>query len=1117
MKQLGFLCDTARCTGCKACQVACKEKNKLETGTFFRRVDTVETTMNNERKKVYFSAACNHCENPSCVEVCPVGAMYVAKDGTVQCREEKCIGCGRCVKVCPSKAIFLDKETGHARKCDSCADLRREGRSPACVEACPMRALTFGWRDVPQKEPMWINPVTNPVKRGKKSRITIQNIEDAWKQYSRFARFFYDFSSWKEISGGWTAEYLNQEYDDLFKGTNASVYIPLWASVCLKKEGCLLDETTLKIVQEYHKWGYRPIPMDGNPPDYIGQQLRFVCYLLAGALYDKEHGISPNTGLLAAEEFISLYLQDTICSVVKGIQKYAQREEFLHFADELDRLVYGESIAADQTKASPECYETYLNGREAAIENALPTEILTGGHNNCGGKCSIRVTVQDGCLTHLESGCDIGDPTIRACVRGRGYRKTYLAGERLRYPMKRIGARGEGHFQRISWEEAADLLAAEWIRIRDTYGPGSRYVLYSTGVSAVMRPDDLTRRLLNLDGGHLGAYGTYSSACTDYVTSYIYGHSASGSSAETIPDTRFLILWGHNPAETIFSPNLSYMITKAKENGAKVVVIDPRQSDTAIGLADQWIPIRPATDGALAAAMAYVIWSEGLQNQHFMDTYCLGFDAAHMPEGVPAELNYHSYLFGELDGIVKTPEWAETITGIPAAVIQTLAREYATAKPACLLPGLGNQRTGNGEQTTRAMAMLTCLTGNVGISGGGAAGCGTSWEEDSPWFPVGENGYPGSISFFMWTKAIEEGINMTAKKDGVKGMEQLDSNIKMLFNLAGNVLINQHSDINNSIRILKDTSKCEFIVCSDVFMTPSAKFADLLLPAPSFLEDDNIAAPWDSGHYLVSNNKTIDPLFGCRTEYDWLSDTAKRLCLWEAWSEGRTAQGEWLEHLYNELRKCNRDLPDYSVFKKNGGHTYRNAVPYIAFADQIRDPEHCKFSTPSGKIEIFSKRLYEMNNPTEIPAIPSYVPCPEGSEDPLREIYPLQLIGWHTKRRTHSTHDNNPWLEEAEPQRMWMHPEDAVSRGISDGDIAEVYNSRGRLRIPVTVTTRIIKGVVAIPQGAWYTPGEDGIDTRGSINVLTSTRPTPLAKGNPQHTNLVEVCRYLSDKTGDIM
>lgn len=946
-----------------------------------------------------------------------------------------------------------------------------------------------------------------------------------WLRCSWAARFFSDFAAWRKqakeyplfstdwgtLLDGQDEAALQQEYDDLFKGTNASIYIPLWGSVCKFEDGSLLDETTLKIVQFYHKWGYAPMDMDGNPPDYIGQQARFLAYLLACAAGAENRDGSPAPYLDAAEEFTTLYLLDTIRSVTRGIRQYSANRLFLAAADALVQLAQGEgeeSLSGETIiPETLECYDSLTAGRLPAIPDEAPRVVRTGGRNNCGGKCSIKATVQDGCITGVDTGCDIGAPELRACVRGRGYRKTYFSGQRLRYPMKRTGERGEGRFQRISWDEAADLIASEWKRITAAYGPGSRYVNYGLGVNAVIRPDMLVKRLLNMDGGYLGFYGSYSFACAQFVTPYIYGDAFSGNSVEDLPNTKLLILWAHNPSETVYSPQGNYFIAQAKERGAKVIVIDPRKSDTVAAIADQWVPIKPSTDGALAAAMAYVIWSEGLQDQHFMDTYCQGFDAAHMPEGVPQELNFYNYLFGGLDGVKKDPAWAEEITGIPAGVITALAREYASTKPACILPGLGNQRIGNGEQTVRAMAMLACLTGNVGIPGGGAAGMGFGREEAPPVFPMGTSGYPGVISCFLWTKAIEEGHSMTRRDDGVQGMEQLGSDVKLMFNLGSNTLINQHADINNSIRILRDTGKLEFLVCTDVFMTPSAKFADLLLPAPSFLEDDDIAAPWRLGHYLLRNNKVVEPLFGCRTEYDWLSDVAKRLGLWEAWSEGRKTQGEWLEHLYNELRTKTPELPDYETFSANGGYTYRNAKPYIAYADQIRDPEHFKFGTPSGKIEIFSKRLYDIGNPTEIPPIPSYVPCPEGPADQLRKTYPLQLIGWHTKRRCHSIHDNNPWMEEVEPQRMWMHPADAAPRGISTGDIVEVYNDRGMLRIPVIVTTRIIRGVAAIPEGAWYTPGEDGIDHRGSINVLTSTRPTPLAKGNPQHTNLVEVRR----------
>lgn len=940
-------------------------------------------------------------------------------------------------------------------------------------------------------------------------------MRNAWFHESYLTAFFTSFSDWcaaeemSQISDDpIEREALRREYDRLLRGTDMSVNVPLWASVCKYEGGCLMDKTTLEVVREYHHWGYEPVDMEGNPPDYIGQLYRFCCYLHACARHAESAGEPMEEYTDALDSFVSSYLLDTAQMVADGILAYAKSEILRTTAKRMLCLLSGdiqEVKNIDETKLV--CYAAVKAGRNAAIPDGKAKTIMTAGRNNCGGKCSIRATVQDGCVIDLDTGCGIGEPTLRACVRGRGYRKTYLSGQRLRYPMKRIGERGEGKFERISWDEAEEIIASEWTRIKEQYGVGARYVNYGIGVSATMRPDSFVKRLLALDGGFLGFFGSYSFACTAYVTPYIYGDKFAGNSVEDTLQSKLIILWGHNPAETNFGSQRNYLMMQAKEAGTRIVVVDPRRSDSVIAMADEWIGIRPSTDGALCDAMAYVIYKNGLQDQAFIDKFCIGFDEDHMPDGVPKELNYRNYLFGGLDGISKTPSWAENVTGVPAETIERLAIEYATTKPACIMPGFGNQRIRNGEQTVRGMAALCCLTGNVGVAGGGTGGAQFVREEPQPTYPIGENAYPGSISCFLWTKAIEKGCRMTAKEDNVQGMDKLDSDVKMLFSLASNLLANQHADINNSVRILKDTSKCELIVCSDVFMTPSVKFADILLPAPSFLEDNNITMPWRSGHYLLCNNRVIEPIFGCKTEYDWVAGVAERLGLYEVWAGGKTSQEAWLEALYNETRKKTPELPEYAEFQQNGGYAYRNPKTYIAYADQIRDLEHHPFDTPSGKIEICSKRLYDIGNPAEIPAIPCYTPCAEGPDDPLREKYPLQLSGWHTKRRCHSIHDNNPWMEEVEPQRLWIHPEDAKVRGIEDEDMVEAFNDRGRMRVRAKVTDRVLPGCVATSEGAWYTPDENGIDTRGSINILTSACPTPLAKGNAQHTNLVQVIR----------
>jgi anaerobic dimethyl sulfoxide reductase subunit A len=328
----------------------------------------------------------------------------------------------------------------------------------------------------------------------------------------------------------------------------------------------------------------------------------------------------------------------------------------------------------------------------------------------------------------------------------------------------------------------------------------------------------------------------------------------------------------------------------------------------------------------------------------------------------------------------------------------------------------------------------------------------------------------------------------------------------MILNLAGNTLINQHGDINRTAEILRDTSRCEFIVCSDLFMTASAKFADILLPGVSMFECENITMPWKYGDFVGFTNKAIEPLYEGRFEYDWLVEVARGLGLEQEFSLGRTA-GDWLKAAYEELRKTETELPDYETFKEAGIYRYQNNKVRIAFEKECQDPEKYPFPTPSGKIEIFSEKVYRTEYKEFFPAIPRYVTPPEGADDPLREKYPLQMIGWHTKRRCHSIHDNNQAMHRLDPQCIWIHPDDAAARGIQDGDEVLVCNDRGSVQIPARVTDRILPGVTAMTQGAWYQPDEKGTDHGGSINVLTSLHPTPYARGNAQHTNLVEIIK----------
>jgi anaerobic dimethyl sulfoxide reductase subunit A len=529
---------------------------------------------------------------------------------------------------------------------------------------------------------------------------------------------------------------------------------------------------------------------------------------------------------------------------------------------------------------------------------------------------------------------------------------------------------------------------------------------------------------------------------------------------------------------------------------------------SAVSLADEWIPIRPGTDVAMISAMAYVMITEKLYDAAFVQKYCVGFDESQMPEGVKGAESYEDYILGYRDGVAKTPAWAEKITAVPRDTIARIAREYATIKPGVLCQGYGMQRRAYGEQVVLAGCVLASITGNVGVSGGWASGLGLQPDDGPFWnlFPIGENPVKAKIPCFLWTEAVLRGMEM-GPEHGVLGVDRLDNNIKLIYAVASNALINQHANINRTAQILRDESLVEFIAVQDHFLTPSGRFADILLPACTQFETWGVEDGWKYGEEVILMPQIVEPLAETKSDYRICAEIAERLGIGDAYTEGRNERGwvEWVLERYRETRFP--DVPPLDEFEASNRGVYSIPVtePAVAFADFRASPEAHPLNTPSGKIEIFSKRLYDMGSPAQIPAIPKYIQEWESPFGPEAEKYPLQALGHHYMARVHSTHDNVDWLEEAFPQRLFINPLDARARGIADGDEVKVYNDRGAMIIPCQVTNRIMPGVVDIPQGGWWTPDENGVDRRGAINVLTSERWTPLAFGSAQHTIMVQV------------
>jgi anaerobic dimethyl sulfoxide reductase subunit A len=767
--------------------------------------------------------------------------------------------------------------------------------------------------------------------------------------------------------------------------------------------------------------------------------------------------------------------------------------------------------------------------------------------HNCGGRCLLIAHIQDGEIIRLDTDDrpdTIAAPQLRACARGRAYLRRQYHPDRLLYPLKRVGKRGEGKFVRISWDEALETVASQMQRVKAQYGNNALFVPYGTGSYNQLNGSHVARRLMNLFGGCLGIYNSYSWGATNIATPTVYGTLVTGNQRQDWLNSRYILMWGWNPAEMRDGTNSDYFIKLARDNGARVVCIDPRHSLSAAALADEWIPILPGTDAAMMSAMAYVMLTENLHDAEFVRTHCVGFDASQMP--IEGAESYSDYLLGTRDRIPKTPEWAEAITAVPAATIARIAREYATSKPAVLYQGYGMQRRAYGEQVVRAGCVLAAISGNVGIPGGWASGLGLQAEDGGPVetvFPLGENPVRASIPVFLWTEACLRAQALTSA-EGVLGVPRLQNNIKLIYAVATNCLINQHADVNRSAEILRDESKVEFIVVQDNFLTPTGMFADIILPACTQFETWGVEDGWKYGDEVILQPKLVEPPGESKSDYRICADLAERLGIREAFTENRDEK-DWVEWCLNVFRSTRfPELPTLDEFIEKNLGAYSNPVtkPKIAFADFRADPQKYPLNMPSGKIEIFSKKLYDMDNPNEIPAVPKYIqewesPFPpfhceeprsgdeaissqqgiasgEEQERPRNDIYPLQAIGHHSLARVHSTHANNDWLQEAFPQRIFINPIDAAARDIHDGDLVHVWNERGELVIPARVTPRILPGVVDIPQGAWWKPDANGVDRGGCINVLTSHRWTPLAFGSAQHTIMVEIENYKSKAKG---
>lgn len=784
----------------------------------------------------------------------------------------------------------------------------------------------------------------------------------------------------------------------------------------------------------------------------------------------------------------------------------------------------GMGLSVIPKEASAFAYEPY------PIDDQLTTVVTSCAHN-CGsrhvlvahkrGDVIVRLSTDNG--EYQADGAygkdTFEEPQLRACLRGRSYRSRLYSPERLLYPMKRVGTRGEHKFKRISWDQALGEIAAKMIQLKRDYGPTAILDQSYAGASyGVLHKSDqiegLLARFLGMFGCRTSSWSVPSYQGTTFSSRMTFGTIEDGNEDDAFAHSKLIIMWGWNPAYTFHGGNTFYYMRMAKQKGCKFVLVDPQYTDSAAVYDAWWIPIKPNTDAAMMAAMAYHIFTNNLHDQDFINKFTLGMDEGTMPNEYAGKENFKDYILGKYDNTPKTPEWAEPICGVKAADIRKLAEMYATTKPAALKASWAPGRASYGEQYNRMAAALQAMTGNIGILGGCAEGVGKAWHSQAVAYPYDEyaNVWFSSIKSDRWAHCVLNYPNVKREEIGLwPRQDQLDGvipNIKAIF-WQGSDWFNQLTNINKEIQAIE---KLELVVCMDSTITPSGIWADYLLPIATHFERHDVALPWYKGHYYIHRPKVIEPLGESRTDFQVFTELAYRIGEMDPamaefgprynpkadrsyFMNADAVDEAYLQAWWSGVQQNQGVTMSWEEFKGHGIYKFILPEPHVAFRDQIT--KGTAFPTPSGKIEILATQLANITDWTltqygyEIPYIPKWIEPFESLNHEIAKEYPIHLISPHPRWRTHSIFNNIPWLRETYDQEVTLSTRDARRIGVQTGDTVEIWNDRGKCVVPVYVTERLMPGVAVLFEGAWMDPDENGIDRAGNPDFLTLDNPSP--------------------------
>ncbi len=695
---------------------------------------------------------------------------------------------------------------------------------------------------------------------------------------------------------------------------------------------------------------------------------------------------------------------------------------------------------------------------------------------------------------------------------------------RIAQPMVRQGwrvgggaggaGRGREPFVPVTWERALELVAGELDRVRRAHGPsgimGGSQGWSSAGLFHEARVQ--VRRFLGACGGFVDQASNYSFGTALTFLPHILGtpQAVTGPLTSWSSIARhgrlFVMFGGANPKNTQVAKGgaayhaISGWIDKLEQAGVRIVSISPVREDGP-GNASEWIAIRPNTDTAMMLALAHTIVAAGRHDAEFLARHCAGFERV------------RPYLMGESDGVAKDAAWAARITGVAAETIRALALRMAETRT-MLTASWSLQRADHGEQPYWALVLLAAVLGQVGLPGGGFGfGYGSSANiaeppllYPGPAMTLGHN--PAGLS--IPAARISDCLLQPGACYDYNGHSATYPDIKLVYWAGGNPF-HHHQDLN---RLRRAWERPETIVVHEPWWTATARHADIVLPATTSLERNDIGCA-ARDRFVMAMKRAIPPQGQARDDFAIFADLARRLGAEAAFTAGRD-EPQWLRHIWDEFRRTaqSNELPDFDGFWEKGWFEIpRESEEHVLFAEFRADPEKHKLKTGSGRIELYSERIAGFAY-DDCPAHPVWIEPAEWLGAHAAADYPLHLVSSQPRYKLHSQMDHGPVSALGKingREAIAIHPDDARVRGIAAGDAVRVFNDRGACYAGAVLSDAVTRGVVRLSCGAWYDPEHDGEEAacaHGNANLLTRDKGTSrLGQGPTSATTLVEIER----------